>query len=423
MSNPPAATPPAPVISTDATALASDPPIEIKHSGPISTPAPVAPTAPVGTDQVPTPVVWVGLPRVSGGNQALLPTQAVGVPEALVGAPEGAVETPEAAVDTPRATEATEEGEPPVDTSESAEPEPSVQPKQSGVRRRWVTVFTWIRNIGAVMILFVAWQLWGTAIAQHHAQSVLRNQFQSELAHHHAPTTRSGPTLLAATAHLPQPAEGTVIARLQIPKIGVDQYVVMGTAEGDLAKGPGHYIGTALPGQAGNVAIAGHRTTQGAPFNRLAQLVPGDKIILTTTSGEVLTYLVAQTPAAVSPSDTTVLDDFGDNRITLTTCNPEYSATQRLIVVGELQKSPGLKVGTPKLVTYHVVNPSTASFNVGLLPVVLFEAGILVLLGIFNRRFASWFGRFGQWLILLPVWVAAFYLFFQSLESFLPPSI
>ena len=72
------------------------------------------------------------------------------------------------------------------------------------------------------------------------------------------------------------------MAKLQIPAIGLDEIVVSGTAESDLAKGPGHYVGTAAPGQAGNVAIAGHRTTNGAPFNRLGQLAIGDKIFLTT---------------------------------------------------------------------------------------------------------------------------------------------
>ena len=130
-----------------------------------------------------------------------------------------------------------------------------------------------------------------------------------------------------------------MVAELQIPVIGVDQYVVSGTDATELSKGPGHYVGTAVPGQAGNVAIAGHRTTNGAPFNRLGNLVRGDRIFLTTTSGEHLTYVVSGTPQAVSPGDVAVLNYFGDNRITLTTCTPEFSAAQRLIAVGMLQES------------------------------------------------------------------------------------
>ena len=81
------------------------------------------------------------------------------------------------------------------------------------------------------------------------------------------------------------------------------------------------------------MAIAGHRTTHGAPFNRLAELAVGDPVDLTTSSGHRLTYIVSAAPVAVSPKDVTVLNDFRDDRLTLTTCNPEYSAIQRLIVV------------------------------------------------------------------------------------------
>ena len=347
--------------------------------------------------QARTHVVWVDEQSVSDGTATQLHVPTVAGPE----------------------LEADQELAPRVDSSA-----PGEKPKR--VRRhrpRLATVFTWIRNIGAIILLFVGWQLWGTAIAQHHAQATLQSQFQAEVAaHHHVTPPKSGPTLIAATANLPQPAEGSVIARLQIPKIGLDQYVVMGTAEADLDKGPGHYIGTALPGQAGNVAIAGHRTTQGAPFNRLGQMAHGDLIILTTTSGQVLRYVVSQNPVAVSPSDVAVLNDFGDNRVTLTTCNPEYSATQRLIVVGELRQKSHSAVKT-QTVAYHVVNPDTASWNWALLPIVLLEVGLLSLLGVGNRRFRGWYGGSGRWLILLPVWAAGLYLLFQSLTSLLPPSI
>ena len=149
----------------------------------------------------------------------------------------------------------------------------------------------------------------------------------------------AGPSLIPATTRVPPSADGSVVAELQIPAIGVDQYVVEGTSSTNLSKGPGHYVGTAAPGQAGNVAIAGHRTTHGAPFNRLGELRRGDRIILTSTSGQHLTYVVSGSPQAVSPSDVGVLNYFGDNRITLTTCTPEFSAAQRLIAVGELTQS------------------------------------------------------------------------------------
>jgi LPXTG-site transpeptidase (sortase) family protein len=288
----------------------------------------------------------------------------------------------------------------------------------------WWTAFTWIRNLGIVVVLFVAWQLWGTAISQHHEQHQLQTVFDASVRkHHHTAPTSTGPALIPASQVVTVPAEGSPVAQLQIPAIALDEIVVSGTAESDLAKGPGHYVGTAAPGQAGNVAIAGHRTTNGAPFNRLGQLAIGDKIFLTTLAGERLTYVVSQAPVPVSPSDVTVLDDFSDNRITLTTCNPEYSSTQRLIVVGELDqpKPPVATKAKPR--AYHIVNAQTASLDWSLFPVVVLEMGFLLLLGLSNRRFSAWYGGAARWLILVPLWGVGLYALFGTLSTFLPSSL
>lgn len=231
--------------------------------------------------------------------------------------------------------------------------------------------------------------------------------------------------MIAADKVVPAAPEGTVVAHLQIPAIDLGEYVVSGTAEGDLAKGPGHYVGTAEPGQAGNVAIAGHRTTNGAPFNRIGQLAIGDSIYLTTTSGERLTYVVSQAPYPVSPTDVEVLDNFGDNRITLTTCNPEYSSAQRLIVIGELKQPspPAVTKTKAKPHPYHIANAQTASWDWSLLPVVVIESGVLVLLGLSFRRISRWYGRAGRWIVIAPLWVAGLYLLFQTLTNFLPATV
>ena len=210
------------------------------------------------------------------------------------------------------------------------------------------------------------------------------------------------------------------MAELQIPAIGVDQIVVEGTGSAQLAMGPGHYTGTAMPGQAGNVSIAGHRTTHGAPFNELGKLVPGDHSVLTTLSGQRWTYVVSAPPVAVSPRDVSVLNYVGDNRITLTTCNPEFSSSQRLIVVGKLNQ-PGPPPVTR--VTYHVENSATASWNWSLLPTVGVEVCLLLLLALSYRRFGIWFGGGSQWLILVPLWATGLYLLFNSLTNFLPAAL
>jgi len=294
----------------------------------------------------------------------------------------------------------------------------------TGVHSPWFHVFTWARNVGIIILLFVVWQLWGTSISQHHAQSRLKSQFQAlEAAHHAAGSHASKSSLISAATRVQSPGNGTVVAEIQIPAIGVDQYVVEGTMESDLSKGPGHYIGTAMPGQAGNVAIAGHRTTYGAPFNGLGRLVRGDRIILTTVLGQNLTYVVAGTPQAVSPSDVAVLNYFGDNRITLTTCNPEYSSTQRLVAVGMLDQPLASPAVEPKQVSYHVVNPAIASWNWSLLPALGVELCLLLLLALSNRQFGLWFEAIGKWLILVPLWAAGLYLLFTTLTGFLPAAL
>jgi sortase A len=295
--------------------------------------------------------------------------------------------------------------------------------RQGRRRALLITASTWARNIGALFILFAAWQLWGTAIAQHNSQVSLKSQFDASFhGHHHGGSAFS---LLPAAADLANPPSGAPLALITSPKIGLDQIVVAGTSTSALDLGPGHYIGTALPGQAGNVAIAGHRTTHGAPFNRLAELAPGDPIYLTDLAGQRLTYTVALTPFPVSPSNTSVLNYFGDDRLTLTTCNPEFSARQRLIVVATFKSGPGKSPTRPVKADnagrpYKVALQGEAGWNGALLPAVLLEIGLLVALGLTNRRCASLLGRDTRWLVLVPIWTAGLFLLFQSLTGFLP---
>src|SRR6185437_15664234 len=127
-------------------------------------------------------------------------------------------------------------------------------------------------------------------------------------------------------------------------KIDVHWIFVEGVQLTDLAKGPGHYPGTPLPGQFGNAAIAGHRTTHGAPFFNVGDLHVGDRIKITTYVG-TYTYEVWTEPFAVDPTQYSVVGPppsglgplaVGKNEpkveLTLTTCNPKYSASQRLII-------------------------------------------------------------------------------------------
>lgn len=198
-------------------------------------------------------------------------------------------------------------------------------------------------GVGVLLLLFTAYQVWGTSIEESHAQAALRSQLRqqsvgtgADQALSAAATRGALPTGPPDTApSTPDPAEGTPVGEVRIPAIGLDQIVVEGSGEADLRKGPGHYLGTPLPGQHGNVAIAGHRTTYGHPFYSLDALKVGDPIVLTTLQG-VFVYEVTKGPFVVSPTDTTVVKNAFFNMITLTTCNPRFSASTRLIVQGVL---------------------------------------------------------------------------------------
>jgi sortase A len=131
-------------------------------------------------------------------------------------------------------------------------------------------------------------------------------------------------------------ASGDPITKISIPAAGLQPTVVVeGTGTSALRAGAGHYPNTPLPGEEGNVAIAGHRTTYGKPFANLDHLKPGDEIFLETPLGKY-TYKVSKDPFIVAPTDFSVIAQTPGKTLTLTTCHPKGSARQRLIVKAEL---------------------------------------------------------------------------------------
>jgi sortase A len=130
---------------------------------------------------------------------------------------------------------------------------------------------------------------------------------------------------------------GDPLGRIEIPKIGVSDVFVQGTGTSDLRKGPGHYPDTPLPGQHGTVAIAGHRTTYGAPFHDVDDLRPGDRIELAMPYGR-FEYRVERT-RIVAPTAIWVTDRVGYDRLILSACHPLYSAAQRIVVFARLERA------------------------------------------------------------------------------------
>jgi sortase A len=175
----------------------------------------------------------------------------------------------------------------------------------------------------------------GTDIYGRYIQGNLQEQFND-------------PGVMAAYAERRIPV-GDGLTTMRIPKLDVDILVVEGTTPSALRAGAGHYVGTPLPGEAGNIAIAGHRTTYGRPLNRMDELVEGDIVELETpfavhTYKAVAPFAGHANPWVVAPTDFGVIDpEPGKSLLTLTTCHPKGSARQRLIMRFELVGSEQLR--------------------------------------------------------------------------------
>jgi sortase A len=151
-----------------------------------------------------------------------------------------------------------------------------------------------------------------------------------------APTAQQRMRALARTLER-QASGGHAIGELRIPRLDARYVVVQGTSGDSLRRGPGHYSGTALPGQPGTVGIAGHRTTYGAPFRHLDALHRGDAITVAMPYGTFV-YRVEGT-RIVRPEDVSTLRSVGRPRLALTACHPLYSAAKRLVVLARLERA------------------------------------------------------------------------------------
>ncbi len=328
---------------------------------------------------------------------------------------------------------------------------------------------------GVLILLFVTYQLWGTGLRTNAAQDRLTQEFaQQEAARATAstlpggdeggPTTTTsapgtGPavTVTPATAigttgaaapvdsSVPAPVPGKPIGQIKIPKIGADFEMVEGVDLNYLADGPGHFPGTPLPGQAGNAALAGHRTTWLAPFNRIDELAPGDQVQIHTLQGD-FTYQVIPAPGAaadqayfiVSPNQSEILDQVpGQNTLTLMACHPKYSAAQRIVVVAKLVDAPA--PSTPKsvdnteggkavsqealfggsggdLVGGHPESQSAAIWWSVLAGAIWLAAYLIA------RRWRSWkqWERWAVYVVALPFFLVPLFFAFENINRLLP---
>ena len=199
-------------------------------------------------------------------------------------------------------------------------------------------------SLGAGVLLFVAWTLWGTGLYTAQQQEELSQSFAD------APPITLGVSdddeVEVPESFAPGPGEAAF--RMRIPAIDLDQVVVEGVGTDELHKGPGHYpscrpgfprpyctdFEEMWPGEEGRVIVSGHRTTYGAPFFDLDKLADGDEIIVNTQWGE-FTYEVSE-KEIVRPDSLAIAIQNDEPELVLTTCNPKFSAAQRLIVYATL---------------------------------------------------------------------------------------
>jgi sortase A len=193
---------------------------------------------------------------------------------------------------------------------------------------------------GAFLLLFVGWQLWWTdAVADADARGVVAQ-------------LQAGPNAWV------QPTDvklGEAFAIIRIPRFGADfaRPLYEGTTRDVLQRGIGHYAGTQLPGEVGNFAMAGHRTTYGKPFNLIATLKVGD-VVLVETKDTFFVYRVTG-HQIVLPSQSSVLLPVPDQpgatptvaTLTMTSCHPEFSARERFVVHARLDTSYPRSQGVP----------------------------------------------------------------------------
>ena len=213
-------------------------------------------------------------------------------------------------------------------------------------------------TVGFVLLLFVVYELYVTDVLAGQAQEEIGDGLREEW-------EGAAPTPAPVT-----PVAGEAFAFLHIPGLGAgwNRAVVEGTSAEELEQGPGHYPGTAMPGEQGNFAVAGHRDGTGSPFKELDELRPGDPVIVETADAWYV-YRVLGDPASgdfgtgpvpgqqiVAPTDVAVISPTPlapaeapstGAYLTLTTCHPEYSARQRLIVHAVLEGDPILRADAP----------------------------------------------------------------------------
>ena len=227
---------------------------------------------------------------------------------------------------------------------------------------------------GVVTLLYVVWQLWVGDIIYSAERNATGQELSQTWADEYAPpaaTPSPTPTddlpvepVTAAPIILPQPADTETFGVMRVPRFGADYYVPVAggiTRSGTLDHiGIGHYPGTRMPGEIGNFAVAAHRTTWGKPFNRIAELRVGDAIVIETDGGwytyrfRTLEYVTPDEVEVLLPVPQAMDVPAGTAYMTMTSCSPMYSMTERIVAYSVFESFTPRSAGEPASLTEAV---------------------------------------------------------------------
>jgi sortase A len=264
------------------------------------------------------------------------------------------------------------------------------------------------RALGILALLFVLFVVVFGAMRHTARQERLEQAFQARVASGHA----AGPNW--------RPLPGRAIATVSIPAIGVHEVVVQDTTPRLLEGGPGHLLGTQLPGHVGNAVILGRRVAGGAPFRNLDGLASGDEITVVTPSG-VYRYEVDDV-SRVAPGERDVLEQTTDARLTLITSASWFFPRDRLVVVATLDGTPLPPAPVPQLQLRpgQLGTAGDAGAIVRLIPwVVVLLVGALA----WTRARRAIGSRWVRFLVATPPLAAVLYFVFANAEDLLPGTL
>lgn len=270
---------------------------------------------------------------------------------------------------------------------------------------------------GLLLLAFVAYQLWGTGIQQAGSQRDLQKKY--EIAY----PVRQSPLRNSTTL----PKVGEPVGRMTVPRINLDTWMVAGARYAQLEMGPGVFTSSPLPGQKGNLAIAGHRTSYGAPFEHLDELRKGDPVQFATPQG-TFTYVVTSTEI-VSPTNVDIIKTVDTTRATMTliTCHPKWTSAKRLVVHGELSSSTVPLEATPVLeVTGTVtqdVTPGWFHDRSAVFPTVLLALALVAIALAARRLAGNGWRKVAVRTFSGALFVVTLYFAFRNLSGLLPANL